>query len=98
MSLLVTALALLIGFPIAYYIAKIAGPRSRGALFLVCLLPLSVSNLIRAFGWILLLRDPGVISSALKAAGLVSRPVELDPKITRLHSSHSCASRMPSSA
>jgi hypothetical protein len=33
MSLLVTALALLLGFPIAYYIAKIAGNRTRGALF-----------------------------------------------------------------
>ncbi|MEO0923820.1 MAG: ABC transporter permease, partial [Pseudomonadota bacterium] len=31
MSLLVTVLALIIGFPIAYYIAKIAGKRSKGA-------------------------------------------------------------------
>ena len=77
MSLLVTALALLIGFPIAYYIAKIAGPRSRGALFLVCLIPLWVSDLIRAFGWILLLRETGVVSSVLQAAGLVDAPVEL---------------------
>lgn len=77
MSLLVTALALIIGFPIAYYIAKIAGPRSRGALFLVCLVPLWVSDLIRAFGWILLLRETGVISSALQATGLIDGPVEM---------------------
>ena len=77
MSLLVTALALVIGFPIAYYIAKIAGRRSRGALFLVCLIPLWVSDLIRAFGWILLLRETGVISSALQAGGLVDGPVEM---------------------
>ncbi|MEQ8816308.1 MAG: ABC transporter permease [Thalassobaculum sp.] len=77
MSLLVTALALVIGFPIAYYIAKIAGRRSRGALFLVCLIPLWVSDLIRAFGWILLLRETGVISSALQAVGLVDGPVEM---------------------
>jgi spermidine/putrescine transport system permease protein len=63
MSLLVTALALLMGFPIAYYIAKIAGNRTRGALFLLCLIPLWVSDLIRAFGWILLLRETGIISS-----------------------------------
>ena len=44
MSLLVTVLALIIGFPIAYYIAKIAGPRMRGALFLLCLIPLWVSE------------------------------------------------------
>jgi spermidine/putrescine transport system permease protein len=64
MSLLVTALALLLGFPIAYYIAKIAGNRTRGALFLMCLIPLWVSDLIRAFGWILLLRETGIISKA----------------------------------
>ena len=76
MSLLVTVLALLLGFPIAYYIAKIAGHRSRGALFLMCLIPLWVSDLIRAFGWILLLRETGIISSSLQWAGLVNTPVE----------------------
>ncbi len=76
MSLLVTVLALLLGFPIAYYIAKIAGHRTRGALFLMCLIPLWVSDLIRAFGWILLLRETGIISSSLQWAGLVNTPVE----------------------
>ena len=76
MSLLVTALALLLGFPIAYYIAKIAGNRTRGALFLMCLIPLWVSDLIRAFGWILLLRETGVISSSLQWAGLINTPIE----------------------
>lgn len=76
MSILVTVLALLIGFPIAYYIAKIAGKRSRGALFLLCLIPLWVSDLIRAFGWILLLRETGVFSSLLQWSGLVNEPVE----------------------
>lgn len=76
MSILVTVLALLIGFPIAYYIAKIAGRRSRGALFLLCLIPLWVSDLIRAFGWILLLRETGVISTSLQKIGLVSQPIE----------------------
>lgn len=76
MSILVTFLALLIGFPIAYYIAKIAGRRSRGALFLLCLIPLWVSDLIRAFGWILLLRETGVVSNFLQSAGLISQPIE----------------------
>ncbi|MEL6412117.1 MAG: ABC transporter permease [Pseudomonadota bacterium] len=76
MSLLVTVLALIIGFPIAYYIAKIAGKRSKGALFLLCLIPLWVSDLIRAFGWILLLRETGVISTALQKSGIVGQPVE----------------------
>ncbi len=77
MSILVTALTLLIGFPIAYYIAKIAGQRSRAALFLLCLVPLWVSDLVRAFGWIMLLRETGVISGALQWLGLADAPVEL---------------------
>ncbi|RYH09630.1 ABC transporter permease [Tropicimonas sp. IMCC6043] len=76
MSLLVTVLALLIGFPVAYYIAKIAGKRSRGALFLMCLIPLWVSDLIRAFGWILLLRETGVVSSLLVWSGMTDEGIE----------------------
>lgn len=76
MSLLVTLLALILGFPIAYYIAKIAGRRARGALFLMCLIPLWVSDLIRAFGWILLMRETGVISNSLQWAGVINAPIE----------------------
>lgn len=77
MSILVTALALLIGFPVAYYIAKIARRQSRAALFLLCLIPLWVSDLVRAFGWIVLLRETGLVSGALQWAGLISGPVEM---------------------
>ena len=76
-SILVTALALVIGFPVAYYIAKVARQRSRAALFLMCLIPLWVSELVRTFGWIVLLRETGVVSNLLQAAGLVDGPVEL---------------------
>ena len=77
MSIFVTILALLIGFPVAYYIAKIARQRSRAALFLLCLIPLWVSDLVRAFGWIVLLRETGLVSSALQWAGIIDGPVEL---------------------
>jgi spermidine/putrescine transport system permease protein len=77
MSILVTVLALAIGFPVAYYIAKIARRRARAGLFLLCLIPLWVSDLVRAFGWIMLLRETGIVSGALQWIGLVSGPVEL---------------------
>ncbi len=77
MSILVTAMALIVGFPVAYYIAKIAHRQSRTALFLMCLIPLWVSDLVRAFGWIVILRETGLISSFLQWSGLVSGPVEL---------------------
>lgn len=77
MSILVTFLTLLIGFPIAYYIAKIAKQRSKAALFLLCLIPLWVSDLVRSFGWIVLLRETGLVSSFLQWAGMIDGPVEL---------------------
>lgn len=76
-SIFVTLMALVIGFPVAYYIAKVARRRSRAALFLLCLIPLWVSDLVRAFGWIILLRETGVVSSTLQSLGILAGPVEL---------------------
>lgn len=76
-SILVTIITLFIGFPVAYYIAKIARRRARGALFLLCLIPLWVSDLVRAFGWIVLLRETGIVSGVLQWSGLVDQPVEM---------------------
>jgi spermidine/putrescine transport system permease protein len=77
MSIVATMLTLIIGFPVAYYIAKIAKGRSRSVLFLMCLVPFWVSELVRTFGWMILLRETGVISNLLQWAGLVSGPVEM---------------------
>ncbi len=77
MSILATTLTLLIGFPVAYYIAKMAVGRAKSVLFLLCLVPFWVSELVRTFGWMILLRETGVVSSFLQWAGLASGPVEL---------------------
>jgi spermidine/putrescine transport system permease protein len=76
MSLLATAITLVIGFPVAYYIAKIAQGRARIALFMTCLLPFWVSEIVRVFGWMILLRETGLLSNFLQWAGLVQGPVE----------------------
>ncbi len=76
MSIFVTIVTLIIGFPIAYYIAKIARQRAKAGLFLLCLIPLWVSDLVRSFGWIVLLRETGIVSSFLQYIGIVSGPVE----------------------
>jgi len=77
MSIMATALTLLIGFPVAYYIAKMARGRVRSALFLLCLVPFWVSELVRTFGWMILLRETGLFSSVLQWAGLADAPVEM---------------------
>lgn len=77
MSVLATALTLLIAFPVAYYIAKMARGRARSALFMLCLVPFWVSELVRTFGWMILLRETGVFSTLLQWTGLAAGPVEM---------------------
>jgi len=77
MSIASTVLTLLIGFPIAYYIAKLTRGRSKTTLFLMCLIPFWVSELVRTFGWMILLRETGIFSSLLQYVGLADAPVEM---------------------
>lgn len=77
MSIFATALTLLIGFPIAYYIAKMVRGRVRILLFVMCMIPFWVSELVRTFGWMILLRETGVLSSFLQYVGLADAPIEM---------------------
>lgn len=76
MSILVTVLTLVLAFPIALFIAKAVQGRLKAVLFLLCLIPFWASELVRTLGWMMLLRETGVISSALQWLGLVRGPVE----------------------
>lgn len=76
MSILATVLTLFIGFPVAYFIAKITRGRSKTVLFLLCLIPFWVSELVRTYGWMILLRETGVFSTTLQALGIVDGPIE----------------------
>lgn len=77
MSILATAMTLLIGFPVAYYIAKVRRGRIKTLLFLLCLIPFWASELVRTYGWMILLRETGVVSSLLQWLGVVSVPIEM---------------------
>lgn len=77
MSVVATIITFLIAFPVSYYIAKIARGRLQSALFLFCLIPFYVSELVRTFGWMILLRETGIFSNFLQWAGLADQPVEM---------------------
>jgi len=63
------ALLLLIGYPIAYGIAR-CPPRARQALVMAVILPFWTSFLIRVYAWIAILKPAGVLNVALGALGL----------------------------
>lgn len=77
LSALATALTLLIAFPIAWIIAKLARGRASALLFVVCLIPFWVSETVRTLGWMILLRESGVLPAILVHLGLTAQPVEL---------------------
>jgi spermidine/putrescine transport system permease protein len=77
MSILATLITLMIAFPVSYYIAKMAKGRTQSVLFLLCLVPFWVSEIVRTFGWMILLRETGLVSSVLQWTGIVSGPVEM---------------------
>lgn len=69
-SLLITAICLFVGYPIAYLLAN-ARPAVSRVLMLVVLLPFWTSLLVRTTAWIALLQDRGVINDVLVQLGLV---------------------------
>jgi spermidine/putrescine transport system permease protein len=77
MSILATICTLLIAFPAAWYIAKIAHGRAKSILFVLCLIPFWVSETVRTLGWMILLRESGVLPHVLVALGITAAPVEM---------------------
>lgn len=69
-----TALCLLIGYPVAYFIAFKAG-RAAPALLLLLLIPFWINFLIRISAWVVLLGRGGLINKALVFSGVIDEPI-----------------------
>jgi spermidine/putrescine transport system permease protein len=76
-SILVTFLTFTIALPVAFYITKVVNPRFQGFLTLLLLLPFWVSELVRVYGWMILLRESGVINHFLVKLGILGQPIEM---------------------
>jgi spermidine/putrescine transport system permease protein len=77
LSAVATALTLSIAFPVAWVITKVARGRTGALLFVLCLIPFWVSETVRALGWLILLRESGVLPALLVKLGITAVPVEL---------------------
>jgi spermidine/putrescine transport system permease protein len=77
LSMLATLATLLLAFPLAWTIAKIARGRTRSAMFVLCLIPFWVSETVRTLGWMILLRESGVLPAFLVQLGVTEAPIEL---------------------
>ncbi len=76
-SVITTAITFFIALPVAFYIAKVVRPKLQGFLMLFLLLPFWVSELVRVYGWMILLRESGVINFFLLKLGIIDTPIEM---------------------
>jgi spermidine/putrescine transport system permease protein len=67
-----TVLALIISFPLAYFMAFKAGPRLKQVMLLLIILPFFTSYLIRTVAWQTILTDDGWVADALRTVGLLA--------------------------
>jgi putrescine transport system permease protein len=76
MAATATILCLLLGFPMAYGIAR-AGSAARSILLLLVILPFWISFLLRVYAWMGLLNNHGVINNFLMWLGIIDQPLQL---------------------
>jgi len=75
-ALVSTGCCLLLGYPMAYAIAR-AADATRNVLLLLIILPFWTSFLLRIYAWIGLLKHDGVINNVLMALGLIREPLTM---------------------
>lgn len=77
MSVLVTLLALAVGYPLAYALWRVARPGLQKWLALLIFSPILVSVVVRSYGWTVLLADQGPVNYLLTHTGLAAAPLRL---------------------
>ncbi len=76
MSAIVTAVTLLLAYPVAYLAASVR-PRYTALILGMVVLPFWTSVLVRTYAWLVLLQRTGVVNKLLLASGLIDRPLQL---------------------
>ncbi|MCW6510527.1 ABC transporter permease [Lichenifustis flavocetrariae] len=74
-SSVVTLICLVLAYPLAYFLAKVSTPRNAGTWFLLLLIPLWVSEVLRSFAWSIILAYQGPLNAALHGLGLIDKGI-----------------------
>ena len=74
LAMLSAIICLAVGYPVAYFIAG-TGARAQRILYMLLMLPMCMSFLLRTLAWVALMEDTGIINNAIRAMGL--RPLPL---------------------
>ncbi len=76
-AVITTLCTLVLGLPVAFYITKLVKGNVSSTLMLLLLLPFWVNELIRVYGWMILLRESGIINFFLLSLGIIETPIEM---------------------
>jgi len=76
-SIITTILTFLLTFPVAFFITKVVSKKYSGFLALLLLMPFWVGELVSVYGWMILLRESGVINYFLLDIGVIHKPLHL---------------------
>ncbi len=75
-AILTTVLTILMGYPLAYYIAQLPKKWQQPALVLA-MIPFWINFLIRSYAWVIILRSQGVLNTLLLKIGVIEQPIQL---------------------
>lgn len=75
-ALITTAVTAFLGYPFGYCMAKLK-PRARSIVMLLVIVPFWTNALTRIYGWMILLRPQGILSSFLQTIGWIDAPLQL---------------------
>ncbi|MBM4124247.1 MAG: ABC transporter permease [Nitrospira sp.] len=76
LALATTVWCLVLGFPLAYYIARLPA-RWQGVWLLLVMIPFWTNFLVRTYAWMFMLRTEGLLNTALIGLGLIASPMEI---------------------
>lgn len=77
-SVWVTAVCFVLGYPLAYFtVFHVPSTWARRGIYVLLMTPLFTSNIVRAFGWIVILGRRGIVNSSLLAIGLIETPLDM---------------------
>ncbi len=72
-----TAICLVLGYPVAYFISRSPSEKLRSFLIIVTVLPLLMGNAVRAASWMVIMGTKGLANAVFLATGLVAEPIKI---------------------
>jgi putative spermidine/putrescine transport system permease protein len=76
-SALSTAICLLLGYPVAYFISRSPSEKLRSLLIIATVLPLLMGNAVRSAAWMVVMGSNGMINGLLLALGVIGEPIKI---------------------